>query len=256
MASVHTIDKTIIITGAGSGFGRAGSLAASRDGARLVCVDINEAAAQATAKMITDKGGKAIAIKGDVASPGDWKKVLDATLSAFGAVDVLINNAGWSYVAKPNFDVTEAEYKRVFDINVSSVFHSVNVIVPQMIKQGNGGVVINVSSISAVRPRPGLGWYAATKAAVTTVTKALAVEYAPHNVRFNSISPVLSHTGLTSTFTAVEDTPENTKKFLGNIPLGRLGQPEDIAEAMVWLSSEKARFITGTDTWVDGGRAI
>ncbi|KAL8292240.1 hypothetical protein RQP46_001706 [Phenoliferia psychrophenolica] len=245
-SSVHTLDKVVAITGGGSGFGKAGGLAAARDGARVVVIDINEKAGQAVADTINSTGGKAIFVRGD-----QWKAVLDATINAFGSIDVLINNAGWSYSARPTFEVSESDYRKVFDINVTSIFHAVNVVVPQFIKQGRGGVVINVSSISAIRPRPGLSWYAATKAAVTTVTK-----YAPHNIRFNSISPVLSETGLTSQFTGMAATPENNNKFLANIPLGRLGKPEDIAEMMVFLAGEKARFITGTDAWVDGGRAI
>jgi NAD(P)-dependent dehydrogenase (short-subunit alcohol dehydrogenase family) len=152
--------------------------------------------------------------------------------------------------------VTEDEFDRVFAVNVKSIFYSARHIIPNLINQSTGGSIINIASIGALRPRPGLVWYNASKAAVTNATKGLAAEYGPHQIRVNSILPLLTATGLFETFVGVPPTEENFKKFLGNVPMGRLGKVEDVANYALWLASDESKFVTGTALEVDGGRGV
>jgi len=197
-----------------------------------------------------------LTVVADVTQLDSWAALVKATVDKFGKIDVLVNNAGWSYKNKQTSGVTIDEYQGCFDINVKSIFLSIGTVVAQMQKQGTGGSMINVSSVSALRPRPGLTWYSASKGAVTVATKALASDFAHENIRINCVSPVLTNTGLFEAFTGVTYTDKNMQKFLGNIPLGRLGQPADVAEVILFLASDAAAFLTGVDIPVDGGRAI
>jgi NAD(P)-dependent dehydrogenase (short-subunit alcohol dehydrogenase family) len=160
-----------------------------------------------------------------------WKKLLEFTITEFGHINILVHNAGTSHRNKPTMEVTEADFDRVFSVNVKSILHSTAVLVPYLIEQEQGGSIINVASIGALRPRPGLMWYNASKGAVFNVTKGLAAEYGPKNIRFNGICPLLSGTGLFSAFVGVEDTPENRSKFVGNVPMGRLADMYDVARS-------------------------
>lgn len=192
----------------------------------------------------------------DVTKVDDWTSLLKFTIEKFGRLDILVNNAGTSYTNKPTLEVTDAEFDRVFNVNVKSVFLSTQIIMPHFIKQKEGGSIINIASIGALRPRPGLVWYNASKAAVFNATKGLAGEYAPHQIRVNGILPLLSGTGLFAQFAGCEDTEENRNKFLGNVPLGRLTDPKDVADACVYFASDESKFVTGANLEVDGGRAI
>ena len=192
----------------------------------------------------------------DVTKLDDWKKLLEFTIKEFGYVNILVNNAGTTYRNKPTIEVTEADFDRVFSVNVKSIFHATAVLVPYLIEQGHGGSIINVASIGAVRPRPGLVWYNASKGAVFNATKGLGAEYGPQGIRFNGICPLLSGTGLFSAFVGVEDTPENRTKFVGNVPMGRLTDTYDVANAALYFASDESAFVTGTNLEVDGGRAI
>jgi len=252
MASLE--GKVIIITGAGSGFGAQTTKLAAERGAKVVATDINETALKSTLADIKSK--TVLPIIADVTKLADWERVTKETVEKFGEINVLVNNAGWSYVNKNTLTVTEDEFDRVFLINVKSIYFSVQTVIAQLVKQGKGGSVINIGSVAASRPRPGLTWYSATKGAVTVATKALASDFAPQQIRVNSIAPVLTGTGLFSSFTGLPHTEENVKKFLGNIPLGRLGSPKDVAEAVLFYASDSSVFLTGTDLPVDGGRAI
>jgi len=152
--------------------------------------------------------------------------------------------------------VTSDEFDRVFNVNVKSIYLSVLAAVPRMQKQGHGGSIINISSIGSLRPRPGLVWYNASKAAVTNATKGLAAEYGQDNIRVNAIAPLLSGTGLFSSFVGVEDTPENRANFAASIPLKRLTDPMDVANTALFLASDEGSFLTGVNLEVDGGRGI
>ncbi|GAD92065.1 hypothetical protein PVAR5_0651 [Paecilomyces variotii No. 5] len=245
--------KVAIVTGGGSGFGAAIARRFGNEGAKVILTDIN---AENGEKVAAENAANLVFQKQDVTKVDDWKAVLDVAIEKFGRVDILVNNAGTTYRNKPTLDVTEEEWERVFQVNVKSIFHAVKTVIPRLIEQGNGGSVINISSTGASRPRPGLVWYNATKGAVSNATKALAAEYGPRNIRFNSVCPLLSGTGLFEMFTGVPDTPENRKNFIAQVPLGRLTDPNDIANMVLFLASDEGQFINGTDMVVDGGKCI
>ncbi|KAL4804936.1 hypothetical protein BDV18DRAFT_23174 [Aspergillus unguis] len=246
-------NKVAIVTGGGSGFGAAIATRYAAEGAKVVIADINTAGGDAVAAKSPEN---IISLKVDVTSADDWAAVVDTTVKKFGRVDILVNNAGTSYRNKPTMEVTAAEWERVFNVNVKSVFLGSQAVIGNFIEQGQGGSVINISSTGASRPRPGLVWYNASKGAVSNATKGLAAEYGPHNIRVNTVSPLLSGTGLFSMFTGMEDTPENREKFVGNVPLGRLTDPNDVANMCLYLASDEGSFINGTDMVVDGGKCI
>ncbi|KEF52757.1 uncharacterized protein A1O9_11174 [Exophiala aquamarina CBS 119918] len=245
--------KVAVVTGAGSGFGAAIAKLFAAQGGQVVVADINVQGGEAVASA---EPSRMHFLKLDVTSLEDWKAALDFVNSKWGHVDVLVNNAGTSYRNKPTLEVTQSEFDRCINVNVASIYHSVNVFVPKFIEQKTGASVINVSSIGSERPRPGLVWYNASKGAVSNATKGLAAEFGQHNIRFNNLCPLLSGTGLFETFVGVPDTPENRQKFIGNVPLGRLTDPNDVAYAALYLASDEGAFITGVSLEVDGGRAI
>ncbi|KAJ9213990.1 hypothetical protein DTO166G4_4435 [Paecilomyces variotii] len=245
--------KIAIVTGGGSGFGAAIARRFGNEGAKVILTDINAANGE---KVASENSQNLIFQKQDVTKVDDWNAVVNLAIEKFGRVDILVNNAGTTYKNKPTLEVTEEEWERVFQVNVKSIFHAVKTVIPRFIEQGNGGSVINISSTGASRPRPGLVWYNATKGAVSNATKGLAAEYGPHNIRVNSVCPLLSGTGLFEMFTGVPDTPENRKNFIAQVPLGRLTDPNDIANTVLFLASDEGQFINGTEIVVDGGKCI
>ena len=244
--------KTALITGAGSGFGAEIAATFAREGARVVIMDLNGAAATAKADEI---GAAALAITGDVTSADDVERAVAATIEFGGKLDILVNNAGWTHRNKPILDVTEEEFDRVYAINVKSLFHTTRSVVPVM-RDAGGGTIINIGSTAGIRPRPGLTWYNSTKGAVNLLSRSMAVELAPDKIRVNCVAPVMGATGLLESFMGMPDTPENRAKFVATIPLGRMSEPRDIANACLYLASDEAEFITGTVLEVDGGRTI
>lgn len=247
--------KTAIVTGGGSGFGEGIAKTYAREGANVVVNDLNGAAAERVASEIAVAGGKAIAIAGDVSKGGDWQALLAAALEDFQRVHIIVNNAGTTHRNKPVLEVTEAEYDRVYAVNMKSLFWSVQTLVPYF-RQAGGGVFVNIASTAGIRPRPGLVWYNSTKGAMITASKTLAAELGADRIRVNCVNPVLGETGLMTEFMGVADTPENRQRFLATIPLGRLSTPQDIANAALYLASDDAEFITGVCLEVDGGRCI
>ncbi|MDO5604111.1 MAG: SDR family oxidoreductase [Paracoccus sp. (in: a-proteobacteria)] len=245
-------DKTAIVTGAASGFGRGIAETFIREGARVAVVDLNEEGARAVA---ADLGENAIAVRCDVAKAGDVAAAVQAAQGAFGRLDIVINNAGWTNRNQPLMETDEETFRKIYDINVLSIFHMTKACVPLWRAQG-GGVMINVGSTAGIRPRPGLTWYNSSKGAVNLMTRSLAVELAPDRIRVNGIAPVMGVTGLLEQFMGVPDTPENRARFIATIPMGRLSQPRDIANAALYLASDEADFITGVILEVDGGRTI
>jgi 3-oxoacyl-[acyl-carrier protein] reductase len=182
-------------------------------------------------------------------------KIIAAAVDEFGGLDVVVNNAGTTHKNRPMLEVDESTYDHVFAVNVKSVYHSAIHAVPVFRRQGRGSF-INIASTAGIRPRPGLTWYSATKGAVITMTKAMAVELAPDNIRANAVNPVVSATGLLKDFLPGEDTPEARAKFVATIPLGRMSTPRDVAAACLFLASADAEFLTGVCLEVDGGRCI
>jgi 3-oxoacyl-[acyl-carrier protein] reductase len=244
-------DKVAIITGAGSGFGKGIAETFAREGAMVAVVDVVEAAAQEVAASI---GPNAIAVRADVSSRGDIEGALKATVAAFGKIDILINNAGTSHLRKPMLDITDAEFERVFAVNVKGLFFFCQQVVPLFCTQG-GGVIINIGSTAGLRPRGGLSVYNASKGAVHLLSKALAIELAPDKIRVCVIAPVAGETPLLPTFMG-GDTDELRKQFRDSVPLGRLSTPQDIANVALFLASDEAEFLTGNVVEVDGGRCV
>ncbi|MEM8876669.1 MAG: SDR family oxidoreductase [Pseudomonadota bacterium] len=244
--------KSAIVTGAASGFGKEIAKRFVREGARVAIVDINEEGAEAVAAEI---GDAAVAVICDITQADQVNASVRAAAEAFGQVDILINNAGWSHPNGPLLEVDEATFQKVYDINVKSIFHYTHAIVPHWRDIG-GGVMINIGSTAGIRPRPGLTWYNSSKGAVNLMTRSLAAELAPDGIRVCGVAPVIGATPLLETFMGVPDTPENRAKFIATIPLGRMSQPEDIANATLFLASDEAEFVTGVILEVDGGRTI
>lgn len=245
-------DKITIVTGAGGGFGEAIAKRYAIEGAKVVVVDLRGGEA---ARVAGEIGAAALAVMADVSVAADVASVVAQTVERFGPPHVLVNNAGTTYRNQPLLGVDEATFDHVFRVNVKSIYHFVQAVVPVM-RDAGGGVILNVGSTAGIRPRPGLTWYNASKGAVNLMSKSLAVELAPWNIRVNALCPVMGVTGLLESFMGVPDTPENRARFIATIPLGRLSTPEDMANAALWLASDEAAFITGIELPVDGGRTI
>lgn len=244
--------KTALVTGAASGFGRGIAETFAREGARVAIVDLNAEGAREVAAAI---GGAAIALTCDVSKAEDVNRAVEDTRAAFGGLDIVVNNAGWTNPNRPLMETDEATFRKIYDINVLSIFHVVKAMVPHWRAEG-GGVMINIGSTAGIRPRPGLTWYNSSKGAVNLMSRSLAAELAPDNIRVNCIAPVMGATALLEQFMGVPDTPENRAKFVATIPLGRMSTPRDIANAALYLASDEADFITGVVLEVDGGRTI
>jgi 3-oxoacyl-[acyl-carrier protein] reductase len=244
--------KAALVTGGASGFGAEIVLSYVREGAKVVILDLNGNGAQ---KIADAAGARAIAVAGDVTKKSDIDAAVKRAVDTFGKLDIVVNNAGWTFRNKPMLEVSEAEFDKVFAINVKSIFLMTNAVVPLMRKQKSGRI-INIGSTAGLRPRPGLTWYNATKGAVNLMSKSMAVELAPDGIRVNCIAPVIGETALLESFMGVPDTPENRAKFLATIPLGRMAKPGDVANACVYLGGDESEFLTGVVLPVDGGRTI
>lgn len=250
MTKLH--NQVAIVTGAGGGFGEGIAQLYVQEGAKVVIADIRADAAAAVAKRL---GAHASAFTCDVSKGQSVQALVDHTVKAFGIPHIVVNNAGVTHLNRPMLEVTEEEFDRVYDINVKSIFHMAHAVVPLM-RQNKGGVILNVGSTAGIRPRPGLTWYNGSKAAVNILSKSMAVELGPDNIRVNAICPVMGETGMFTQFMGMSDTPENRAKFLGSIPLGRFSLPSDVAAAALFLASPEAAFFTGIELPVDGGRTI
>jgi len=245
-------DKVAIVTGAASGFGRGIAETFAREGASVVVADINGAGAEEVARAISNS---AVSANVDVTRREDVEAMIASAVSNFGGLDILVNNAGYTHVNQPLMDVSEEEFDRTFAVNVKAIYLATLTAVPVLRARG-GGVIINTASTAGLRPRPGLTWYNGSKGAAVTLTKSMAVELAPENIRVNAICPVIGETGMLERFMGVPDTPENRAKFLATIPMGRMSRPADIAGAALYLASPEAEFVTGVALEVDGGRCV
>jgi 3-oxoacyl-[acyl-carrier protein] reductase len=244
-------DKVAIVTGGGLGFGAGIAQLFAAEGAQVLVADIDGARAGRVAGEI---GAAARPATADVASGADFARIVQETLDTFGRLDVVVNNAGTTHRNQPLLEVDEATYDRVFAVNVKSIYWSVQHALPVFRRQG-GGCFVNIASTAGLRPRPGLTWYNASKGAVITMSKSMAVELAPDKVRVNAICPVIGETGLTAEFMG-GDSPELRAKFVASIPLGRMSTPRDIANVALFLASDEAEFLTGVALEVDGGRCV
>ncbi|NLK00170.1 MAG: SDR family oxidoreductase [Clostridia bacterium] len=248
-------DKVAVITGGASGIGKAACLLFAEEGAKVVVSDLNREGAENTTRLITDKGGNAISVQVDVSQRDQVKRMVETATAEFGHIDVLYHNAGYPCTERFE-DITEEKWNRTFDVNVKALFYAAQFVIPLMKKQG-GGVILVTSSIAGIRPRPQYCAYSASKAAVTTLVKGIAVECGSYNIRANSLNPVMTETPMLPSFIFKGvGLEEGRKTFTSGIPLGRLAQPEDVARAAAWLASDEASFVTGISLPVDGGRSI
>ena len=244
--------KRLIVTGGASGFGRGIAEKAAEDGARVAILDIDMPGAEAVAEAI---GGGATARSCDVTQGAEVRAAVAAVWDQMGGIDGVVNNAGWSNRNAPLMETDEATMRRLYDVNVMSIFHMTKAIVPRWREAGHG-VMVNIGSTAGIRPRPGLTWYNSTKGAVHVMTRSLAAELASEGIRVNGVAPVMGATALLESFMGVPDTPENRARFVATIPLGRMSEPRDIANAVAFLLSDEAEFLTGVILEVDGGRTI
>lgn len=244
--------KIALVTGAASGFGAGIARAYVREGAMVVIADVNIAAAEVLAREL---GANVAAVACDVTNAGQVKDAVAFCTDRFGIPDIVVNNAGTTHRNQPMLDVDEQMFDRVFNVNVKSIYLMTMAVLPLM-RQRRQGVILNIGSTAGIRPRPGLTWYNGSKGAVNLMSKSMAVELAPDNIRVNVICPVMGATALLEDFMGMPDTPENRARFAATVPLGRLCEPADVANVAVFLASDAAAYLTGVEMPVDGGRTI
>lgn len=244
-------DKVAIVTGAASGFGEGIARRFAQEGAKLVVADLNVKGAE---RVAADIGNAAIGIKTDVSRKDDVEAMVAAAMETFGRVDIMVNNAGFTHANGDMLEVPEETFDLITGVNMKAVYYAALAVVPIMERQG-GGSIITTSSTAAMRPRPGLTWYNASKGWTITATKSMALELASKQIRVNCICPVAGDTAMLPRFLG-NDTPELREEFRASIPLGRFSTPLDIANAALWLASDEASFVTGVALEVDGGSSI
>ena len=246
-------NKVVIVTGGASGFGKGIVEKFITEGAKVLIADINYESARDYANNL---GKNAIALKVDVSKALDVENMIKETVLKFSKIDILVQNAAIGMKPRMLIDSSEELFDNLFRINVKSIYLGAKNIIPQFIKQKAAGNIINIVSTAAIRPRPGLALYNATKGALVPMTKALALEVAQYEIRVNGICPVAGETPMLKEFLGEQDPNTAYENFKSTIPLGRLAEPYDVANACLFLSSEEANFITGVMLEVDGGRTI
>ena len=245
--------KVAFVTGGGTGIGRAAALAFAREGANVVVADVSEEGNQETARMIEDAGTQALALRCDVARAEEVKAALDKTVNGFGRLDFAFNNAGVEQPVKQAADITEEEWSRIINIDLRGVFLCMKYEIPMMLKQG-AGVIVNTSSGAGVKGIAGQAAYCAAKFGLIGLTKAAALDYAKSNIRINAVCPGIIETPMMDRFSG--GTPEGRARVIAQEPVGRMGKPEEIAAAVVWLCSDAAAFVVGHAMVIDGGQTV
>lgn len=249
-------NKSIIVTGAGGGIGEGIARRLAEEGAQVIVNDINAEMGEKVAAEIRAAGGKASFFAADVTQSADVKALVEAAVQRHGKLDAMVNNAGWTHRNRSALDVSEDEFDKCYAVNVKSIYLSTIHAVP-VLRANGGGSLINIASTAGVRPRPGLTWYNGSKGAVITTSKSLAAEFGPDNIRVNCINPVMNPTtGLGPSFAGGELTEERLTKFRSTIPLGRFSTALDVANAVLYLASDEAAFISGVCLEVDGARCV
>ena len=249
-------NKSIIVTGSGGGIGEGIARRLAAEGARVIVNDTDQAAGERVVAAIAQAGGAASFFAADVTRSEQVGALVQAAVQRHGRLDVMVNNAGWTHRNRPALEVDEAAFDKCFAVNVKSIYLATIHATPVFRAQG-GGSFINIASTAGVRPRPGLTWYNGSKGAVITISKSLAAELGPDNIRVNCINPVFNpDTGLSTEFAGGPVDDARRAKFLASIPLGRFSTALDVANAALYLSSDEASFISGVCLEVDGARCV
>jgi len=245
--------KIALVTGGGTGIGRATAIAFAREGASVVIGNRNSKAGEAVVKAIQDNGGQASFLRTDVSSEEDVKALIEHAVATYGRLDVAFNNAGIGGAAGPLADQTSDNFDAIMGINVKGVWMSMKYEIREMLKTG-GGAIVNNSSVGGLVGFASVGIYSASKHAVMGLTKSAALEYSAHGVRVNAVNPAVIRTPMAEGLAKMrKGKPDD---FAAMHPIGRIGEPEEVAEAVLWLCSDKASFVTGTAMCVDGGFTV
>jgi 3-oxoacyl-[acyl-carrier protein] reductase len=248
--------KSIIVTGSGGGFGEGIAKRLAAEGAQIIVNDINAALGNKVVADIVAAGGTASFYAANVTQSDDVRALVTTAVQRYGTLDVMVNNAGWTHRNRPALEVSEDDFDKCYAVNVKSIYLATIHATPVFRAQG-GGSFINIASTAGVRPRPGLTWYNGSKGAVITTSKSLAAELGPDNIRVNCVNPVFNpDTGLATEFAGGPLTEERKTKFLASIPLGRFSSALDVANAVLYLASDEAAFISGVCIEVDGARCV
>lgn len=243
-------DKVAFVTGASTGIGRATALAFANNGAKVVVADVNEDAGGQTARMIQESGGDAFFVKCNVANSLEVKAAIDKTIAQYSRLDFAFNNAGIEGQQGSTVDCSEENWQKVIDINLKGVWLCMKFEIPQMLKQG-GGTIVNCSSIAGLVGFMGIPAYVASKHGVIGLTQTAALEFAKSNIRINAVCPGVIQTPMIDRFVHGEAQIRN--QLVAGEPVGRVGQPDEIAKAVLWLCSQQSSFVTGHPLVVDGG---
>ena len=237
--------KTALVTGAGPNIGQEICRVLAREGAKVACNDVDPTRAQASAESLVKEGGSALAVPADIMDPVQVKAMVDRVVGHFGGIDILVNNAAIT-IPKGLLQITLEEWKRNIDVILTGTFLTSRAVAEVMVRQGRGGSIVNIASTSGHRGRANAVAYCSAKGGILNMTRAMAMDLAPHRIRVNSVSP-------TKTGVSVGGLEREEERAFGEIPLGRLGRPRDQALAVLYLVSEDADFVTGCDLRVDGG---
>jgi NAD(P)-dependent dehydrogenase (short-subunit alcohol dehydrogenase family) len=249
---MRLLDKVAIVTGSGSGIGRATAHRFAKEGAKVIVAEMNHENGQEVVRSIQDQGGEAIFIPVNVTNEEEIKELVNQSVQHYGRIDILINNAGIGGKQVKLHETATEEWHRVMDVNINALFLCMKHIVPVMIESG-GGAIVNTASTYGFIGGHKIAAYNASKGAVVTLTKAAACDYAGSNIRVNAVAPGLIDTNIVSNW---KERPDVWQSIVNNHLIRRPGQPEDIANAMLFLASDEASFITGTTLFVDGGVTV
>ncbi len=243
--------KVTLVTGAASGIGRAAALAFAREGAKVLVADMTEDAGRETVKMVHDAGGEAAFVKCDVARAADAEALVAAAVKTFGRLDGAFNNAGVAGKIARTADDTEENFDRIMAVNLRGVWLCMKYEIQQMVSQGHGGAIVNTASAAGLVGSHGMPAYTASKHGVVGLTKTAALEYARSAIRVNAVCPGVIDTAMVAGMVSAH--PRLKDKLVGVEPIARMGRPAEIAEAVTWLLSDAASFVTGAAMPVDGG---